>query len=72
MNSDRESPDADQAPAHSTPQNQILTNNAPDASDVPSSADPTGTRILYVVVAMIVFMFLLSVGFLIIVIRHRL
>ncbi len=72
MNSDKESPHADQAPAHSTPQNQIPTNNAPDDSDVPSSADPTGTRILYVVVAMIVLMFLISVGFLLLVVRHRL
>ncbi|HEY0073936.1 MAG TPA: hypothetical protein VGB77_07540 [Abditibacteriaceae bacterium] len=61
--------DSEQAPLRSTPQNQVMTNQAPD---VPPSDDPVGTRILYVVVAMIVLMFLISVGFLLLVVRRRL
>lgn len=60
---------SDQAPLHSTPQNQVPIDDAPNT---PPSDDPVGTRILYVVVAMIVLMFLISLGFLVMVIRHRL
>ena len=61
--------DADHAPSHSTPQDQISQD---EATDAPSTDDPVGTRILYVVVGMIVLMFLISVGFLLLVVRHRL
>jgi hypothetical protein len=61
--------DSEQAPRRSTPQNQVPPDQAPDA---PPSDDPVGTRILYVVVAMIVLMFLISVGFLLLVVRRRL
>ena len=61
--------DADQAPSHSTPQDQISQD---EATDAPATDDPVGTRLLYVVVGMIVLMFLISVGFLLLVVRHRL
>ncbi len=39
--------------------------------DIPSSADPVGTRIIYVIVAMVVIMFIIALGFLFEVARHR-
>lgn len=51
---------------------QAQDETGPQEPDTPPTNDPAGTRILFVMVGMIVLMFLISVGFLFLVVRHRL
>ena len=61
-------PPTDFAPIETQSQDETV----PQEPEVPATNDPVGTRILFVVVAMIVLMFLISVGFLLLVVRRRL
>ena len=53
------------------PQNDGAKNEEHADGEIRSSDDPIGTRIIFVVVAMVVLMFIIALGFLFEVARHR-
>lgn len=63
---------SDSVPDHTRAQTAPLVQEPEDLTElVPSSDDPMGTRIIYVVVAMVVLMFIIALFFLFEVARHR-